>query len=167
MNFIRKILLVTFIFFSCVGCDQVTKEIAVKTLSTQTQAVSYLNGVIRLQYTENTGGFLGLGHSITPSLRFWIFRLFVGIILSALLIFILRSKHLTMPLVIALSLILSGGVGNLIDRVFNDGRVVDFLNVGIGPLRTGIFNVADMAVICGGIFLFIWGLRHHNEEITQ
>ena len=41
-------------------------------------------------------------------------------------------------LFVSLAYILAGGVGNLIDRVFNDGLVTDFLNIGVGPLRTGI-----------------------------
>jgi signal peptidase II len=51
--------------------------------------------------------------------------------------------------------ILAGGLGNLIDRVTNHGQVTDFLNLGIGSLRTGIFNVADVA-ITGGALLLAW-----------
>jgi signal peptidase II len=47
------------------------------------------------------------------------------------------------------ALICSGGLGNLIDRLTHGGYVTDFLNVGIGPLRTGIFNVADFALLVG------------------
>lgn len=55
--------------------------------------------------------------------------------------------------IISLSLLLGGGVGNLIDRVFNEGRVIDFMNIGIGSLRTGVFNVADIAISCGAVWL--------------
>jgi signal peptidase II len=47
------------------------------------------------------------------------------------------------------ALICSGGIGNLIDRLTHGGYVTDFLNVGIGPLRTGIFNVADFVLLVG------------------
>jgi signal peptidase II len=47
------------------------------------------------------------------------------------------------------ALICSGGLGNLIDRLTHGGYVTDFLNVGIGPLRTGIFNVADFVLLVG------------------
>jgi signal peptidase II len=47
-----------------------------------------------------------------------------------------------------LSLVCAGGIGNLIDR-FSWGYVRDFLNVGLGPIRTGIFNVADAAMMAG------------------
>ena len=50
---------------------------------------------------------------------------------------------------------LAGGIGNLIDRVFHGGLVIDFLNMGIGPVRTGIFNVADMAIMAGFALLIL------------
>lgn len=138
MKIFKKLLLVSLILLFSVGCDQVTKDIAVNTLSGQAQAISFLNDMVRLQYAENTGGFLGFGDVLVEGLRFGIFRLFVGAILTALFIYILHSKKLSVVLIIALTLILSGGIGNLIDRIFNDGHVVDFLNVGIGNFRTGI-----------------------------
>jgi signal peptidase II len=56
---------------------------------------------------------------------------------------------------IACSLICGGGIGNLIDRVARSGYVVDFLNCGIGRLRTGIFNAADFAITLGVVMLVI------------
>lgn len=53
----------------------------------------------------------------------------------------------------AVALVAAGGTGNLLDRLMNKGLVTDFLNVGIGSLRTGIFNVADMAILVGTILL--------------
>ena len=43
----------------------------------------------------------------------------------------------------------------MIDRLLNEGRVTDFLNVGIGTLRTGIFNPADMAILAGALLLVL------------
>ena len=54
-----------------------------------------------------------------------------------------------------LALLLSGAVGNLIDRLRYDGLVIDFLNFGVGPLRSGIFNVADMAIMAGALLLML------------
>ena len=54
--------------------------------------------------------------------------------------------------IIALALIAAGGFGNLIDRVLYDGRVTDFLNLGVGSLRTGIFNIADAVEVIGVLF---------------
>ncbi len=52
-------------------------------------------------------------------------------------------------------LLLGGAIGNLIDRVRFDGLVIDFMNLGVGPLRTGIFNVADVAISCGAVLLIL------------
>ena len=54
----------------------------------------------------------------------------------------------------AFSLFIAGGASNWFDRI-NDGRVVDFMNAGIGWLRTGVFNVADVAIMLG-VALFIF-----------
>ncbi|WP_419661036.1 signal peptidase II (lipoprotein signal peptidase) domain protein [Desulfosarcina variabilis str. Montpellier] len=60
---------------------------------------------------------------------------------------------------------LSGtGIGNLIDRILHNGFVMDFLNVGIGPLRTGIFNVADVAIMGGAALLFFKTFRKKEEN---
>lgn len=56
---------------------------------------------------------------------------------------------------VAWSLVLSGGVGNPVDRIVYDGRVVDFMNLGIGSLHTGIFNVADVYIRTGAFLLVL------------
>ena len=58
-----------------------------------------------------------------------------------------------------LVLILAGGIGNLIDRVSHQGLVTDFINLGIGPIRTGVFNVADIAVTTGGLVAIALSFR--------
>jgi signal peptidase II len=73
----------------------------------------------------------------------------VGAVLAALLVYLFISKPQNPLVAVSVALIVGGGVSNLIDRVRYGGYVVDFLNVGIGPLRTGIFNVADMAIMAG------------------
>jgi signal peptidase II len=65
---------------------------------------------------------------------------------------------------IALVFILAGGTGNLIDRIFNEGRVIDFMNMGIGSIRTGIFNMADIAIAIGTIWLIFILIRHGNRN---
>lgn len=76
-------------------------------------------------------------------------RVFLGALLAAL-----SARGLGHWQVVTLSLIASGGLGNWIDRVINDGHVTDFLNVGIGSLRTGVFNVADIVLMIGVVLYF-------------
>jgi signal peptidase II len=67
-------------------------------------------------------------------------------------------------LIFALALVLGGGSSNLIDRFVNDGYVVDFINLGAGPIRTGIFNVADVAITAGVLLLLVQGWRGRRSD---
>ena len=62
---------------------------------------------------------------------------------------------------------LAGGIGNLIDRIFFENGVIDFLNVGVGNWRTGIFNVADMAIMVGVFCMLFFGLPEAEPEPNQ
>ena len=53
----------------------------------------------------------------------------------------------------------------MVDRVVR-GSVIDFMNVGVGPLRTGIFNVADMAILAG-VAIFVFTQRHHEPATVD
>ena len=138
---------------TCVGCDQYTKVIADQQLVNQ-PVRSYCADMVRIQYARNRGGFLSLGGSLSPTTRFWLLTVMNGLILGGALLFLLLRKNLPLSVWIAIGLIIAGGLGNLIDRVRLNGEVIDFLNVGIGSLRTGIFNIADMAILAGEIMAF-------------
>lgn len=150
---VKRVLLTVLVLLACVGCDQMTKSVARQSL-VKSEAISLLNDTVRLQYVENTGVFMSLGANISENLRYWVFTLLMGFFLAGILVLLMTSPKIPKIQSIALSLMLGGGVGNLIDRIFNEGRVIDFMNLGIGSLRTGIFNVADIAILVGGIWLF-------------
>ena len=61
-----------------------------------------------------------------------------------------------------LALVISGGIGNLIDRVTR-GYVIDFIFMGIGPLHTGVFNIADIAITSGLIMMLYEQYRMEKE----
>ena len=115
-------------------------------------------GVFRLQFSENAGGFMSLGRGLPGSVRFWLLIIGVGVALTGMLQFVLFSREMDRFSVIAASLIVGGGFSNLLDRLYNDGLVVDFLNAGIGHVRTGIFNLADVAIMVGSGMLVYWSL---------
>jgi signal peptidase II len=164
MKFSKRLILIFIVLISCVGCDQATKSIAVSNLPAM-KTFSYIGDTLRLQLSCNRGAFLSMGHSLPDFLRHSIFTVGTGLILFGALLFALLSKPGTFSLILALSLFIAGGVGNLIDRILHDGTVVDFLNVGIGPLRTGIFNVADVAIMGGTALLFFTTLR--KQEVNR
>jgi len=147
----------------CVGCDQFTKHIASSYLGYK-QLTSYAGDSVRLYYTENKGAFLGMGDDLSDRHRFVIFTVVVALILTVILIFAIFNTSLSKFNVVAYSLILGGGSSNLYDRVLHDGAVIDFLNIGIGQLRTGIFNVADVFVTLGAIMLLIAMMAQNNKK---
>ncbi len=154
MKRLKHLLIVTTVLVVCIGGDQATKYVAKEYLG-DGRLVSLLGGTLRLEYAENAGAFLSLGASLPGHWRDYIFIAGVALVLTAILLHLLfkPSSHLAGTL--ALALICGGGFSNLLDRVRYEGRVVDFLNVGLGPVRTGIFNVADMAIMAGVVLLIV------------
>ncbi len=157
----RRIALVA-IVASCIGCDQAAKRVAVDEL-TGRERISLLGDTVRVELTENTGAFLGLGADWPPAVRFWVLVVATSVFLAFMAHHLFRLGAGQRLHALGAALVLGGGLGNLIDRVAHDGRVVDFLNVGVGSLRTGIFNVADMA-ITGGVAL--WMVALFRERST-
>ncbi|WP_299084121.1 signal peptidase II [uncultured Paraglaciecola sp.] len=162
MSILKRVQMIVVICLVSVGLDQGTKWYAAKNLP-KFEMTSYWNDILRIGYTENTGAFLGLGSGMSESARFWIFVCAVGLILSALLIYILKTQTQTAFGLTSLVLIFSGGISNFYDRAVNNGAVIDFLNIGVGSLRTGIFNVADMAIMLG-VFLLLFAKDKQAEN---
>ena len=144
-----------------IGCDRATKHMAQATLA-GLPGRSFLADTVRLEDVENPGGFLSLGARWPPALRIGVFTVGTGLALLFLVTAAIRFRWSGWPL-LGVSLFAAGGVSNSVDRVVR-GSVIDFLNVGVGPLRTGIFNVADMAVVCGVGIIVLTGLRANCDE---
>ena len=149
----KKLTIPTIVLLLCVGLDQTTKHAARELLSPDT-AISLVHDTIRLQYTENRGALLSVGATLPEDVRFLIFTVSVALVLAVLFFYLVTSRTLPLPAAIAISMVLGGGISNLVDRLVFDGVVIDFLNMGIGSLRTGTFNVADVAIF-GGVGLLI------------
>jgi len=133
--------------------DRVTKLLAINYLDGH-EPISFFHNTVVLEYVENSGAFLSLGSNWPDALKY-IFLLIIPILVCIYGLYYCAYKHNEKSLVIATTCIIGGGLGNLIDRLLNDFRVIDFLNFGIGSVRTGILNVADMSVTFGVIYLII------------
>jgi len=131
----------------CLGCDQLTKQAAVHFLRDR-GPVDLLNGCFRLIYSQNTGGWGGLGGQLASPLR--------ALLLTGLPLAIMGvvAARLFSPAAqdwkanLSLTLVLAGGLGNILDRIFR-GYVVDFMYLGYGSVGTNIFNLADMIILVG------------------
>ena len=140
-----------FLFFvtilACMGFDQATKVMATTFLKNESASVFWGN-FFRLEYAENRGAFLSLGANLSDEHRWLLLTVLASVVLVALGVFVCLHKAMRVWEVVGYSLILAGGVSNMLDRI-TAGYVVDFMNMGIGGLRTGIFNVADIAIMAG------------------
>jgi signal peptidase II len=154
MQSIPRFIVVMLTLVSCVGCDQVSKS-AARSMLHSGVTESLFSDSLRFQLTENPGSFLSLGAALPEQLRFTLFTAAVAVILIGLVCAALFARRLSTAGFVALALVAGGGISNLIDRLLYDGRVTDFLNVGIGSLRTGIFNLADMAILAGALLLVL------------
>lgn len=158
------------LLLSSVGCDQVSKRAASQWLLGQ-PVRSYLGDTFRLLYIENTGAFLGMGASWPELVRFIVFTLASSTIVVLALAWLATKVWRKDPnpnwvIIVGSVLMLAGGLGNLVDRVFRGGAVIDFMNVGIGPLRSGIFNVADVQIVLG-VALLAWRGRPPAKAPTE
>jgi signal peptidase II len=151
----KRLLILLLAAGSSVLLDRLTKIWAVDSLKGK-GSTSYLNDTFRLVYAENTGAFLSLGSGLNDQLRYWILTILPVAVLLYVLYIILFSKGMSTWQVTAFSFILGGGASNIVDRML-EGRVVDFMNMGFGNVRTGIFNVADMAIMAG-LFMMLFAM---------
>lgn len=163
MPFAPKVALVLAMASAVVAVDLITKAVFERAFYGQ-PTLHLLGDTVRIGFVMNTGVFLSLGHSLGPAARFWLFVVGVGGVLALLLGLTLKDPRFRRPEVAAVAAIVGGGLGNLVDRV-QLGAVRDFVNVGIGPLRTGIFNVADMAITFGGIALIVLPLFRRRPGV--
>jgi signal peptidase II len=136
----------------CVALDQALKALAQQQLRNEPPILLF-GGIVELWYGRNPGAFLGLGAELPAWARFWLFTILVGIGLAVVLIVAIASPHLTRSLALGVALTVGGGLGNFIDRLRFDGAVIDYIRIGIGRLRTGVFNLADVALIIGLVLI--------------
>lgn len=134
------------------GCDHASKQLALSALP-EAGRVYLAGGSLRLELASNPGAFLSLGADLPEGLRELIFLGLVPVAITALCAYFLRTAGGSVALLIGLGLVAGGGLANWLDRLFHDGAVTDFITLTIGPLRTGIFNVADVAVMAGVVLL--------------
>lgn len=134
------------------GIDRLAKIAAIAFLKGH-PPIHFFGDLMVLVYAENAGAFLGMGGSWPYIAKL---ALLVVLPLAACVVgTVWALKPGTRRATAAAALcIIGGGLGNLQDRLFNDFRVVDFLNFGIGPVfRTGILNIGDLSVTFGAIAL--------------
>lgn len=151
----QRPLLIAGLVVGIVLLDQLTKAWVVASLADGPQSI--IGDTVELRLTRNPGGAFSLLTGFTPLLAV------LAVIVAVVLVRV--AQRMTDPvMVVALSLVLGGAIGNLLDRVFRApgflrGEVVDFIRVGAFPS----FNVADSAITIGAVLLLVWGWRDRDD----
>ena len=118
--------------------------------------VPFLPHILQLTYVQNTGAAFSLLEEHT-----WILTI-VSLVVSVLRVVLLVKKVFSRPFAMAaLSMVLAGAVGNLIDRALL-GYVTDMFETLF--MRFAVFNVADICVVVGGIAFCVYYLFFHGKE---
>jgi signal peptidase II len=148
----RQLPVVFGVALTVLALDVVTKLIVVRTLSGQ-NPIRLLDGFLTLLLLRNSGAAFSIGTSMT---------IVFTAIAAAVIVYILRAARRlrSLPWAITLGLLLGGATGNLADRIFRSpglfrGDVVDWIELPHWP----VFNLADSAIVCGGVLAVLLALR--------
>jgi signal peptidase II len=137
-----------------IAADQFTKALVVAAIPAGTIGWAWGGDFFWLTHQRNTGVAFSLGNGLPDTLRHILFIAIPLVVLVGLGIYAWRDRTLTGLQRWALGLILGGGFGNIVDRIFRPEGVVDFLSFRLygflGMERFATFNVADSAVTVGG-----------------
>lgn len=156
-----KILLFCLSSLTLISWDRASKELA-KDLLKDKAPVSYFHNTVRFEYVENTGAAMSFADDLPKQTSFWLLSMAPLALLLAMSVYVIHNTE-KMPLarLAAFALVISGGLGNIYDRIVYDRHVTDFMNIGINNLRTGIFNFADVCITAGAIML-LFSYRQKN-----
>ena len=147
------------IFTIGLALDMITKRWAVATLS---DGPSDFFGLFPLRLAYNRGAAFGLSFGDDPR---WFFIPVTVLALVLLLYLLHEARDRDLLRVLSVSLVITGAVGNLWDRVFEPLGVIDFIGpIWIGFMHWPIFNFADIAISCGAVLLAISFWQEEREE---
>ncbi len=133
-----------------VGLDQLTKYLVVTNMELY-ESIDVIPGVFRFTYVQNKGAAFGSFDD-----QRWVFMLLSSVMIIGILVYIFLKKPREKLMLSALILVVSGGIGNMVDRIFL-GYVVDFIDFCAFPqIWRWVFNVADTFVCVGVGILILW-----------
>lgn len=145
--------------------DQLTKAFIHATMSLHSSWV-VIDGFLSITYVRNPGAAFGFLAQASPLFRSIFFVLVTLLAIGMILYYLVKSRTEQPSLVFALSLILSGALGNLIDRL-RFGEVIDFIDVYWGSHHWPAFNVADAAISVGAMIMIWEMVKHRKEESSE
>lgn len=156
----RRLVVLTVVALTALLADQITKILAVARLEGE-RPIELLGGLTTLRVTRNSGAAFSIGTGMT-----WVFTIIsIGVVIA-----IVRTARdlRSLPWALSLGLLLGGALGNLGDRILRapggfQGHVVDWIEWPNWP----VFNLADSAIVCGGVLAVILAARGHQLDGTR
>ncbi len=153
--------------------DQITKILVFNNIEFGTIYASFFDGLLRITHVWNTGAAFSFGHDFAPFFRAVLLRWFPLLVLIGVIVYYFKTNEINGFQGWCLWGIVGGGFGNLIDRFFRPGGVVDFIDVdffdinflGMYLTRWPVFNVADMAVVISGALLLVSFIKDAWKEL--
>lgn len=142
------------------GLDQYTKY-HVSTHFVLGESYGFIKGFIDLTYIHNTGAAWGM----LSGKKYILIAVTLAVMAVCIALFVKYAKGSRLMLW-ALTLVLSGGIGNMIDRIFRDGKVIDFLHFEFFP-SFPVFNIADCAIVLGAVLLALYFILDIAAEKKQ
>jgi signal peptidase II len=167
-NSILRVFVILIILTVTIGCDQVSKKIVREKIGDY-QTISVINNYFTIEKVENTGAFLSMGDSVSKPLRIIFLNVIPLILILLSLGYILIKTNLNKTTLLAIILMIGGGIGNIYDRIVH-GSVTDFLYINLGGMfHTGVFNVADLFITIGISMILIqsWFKKKPVVEIEH
>ncbi len=134
------------------GIDQLLKFLVAEYLK-PVSSVNVIPGLFSLTYVENKGAAFG----IMSNMR-WVFIVFTLIIVAILIYIVIKNEIKSKLFIVSAILLIGGGIGNLIDRIFN-GYVIDYLSLSFFP---PVCNFADYCITFGSVILVIYLIFFSN-----
>lgn len=132
----------------------------------RTDAIVLIEGYLELRYAENCGAAFGLLNDAPRLVRVVLFAATAVVAIVALLWMFVRG-HGGALFAASVPLIVSGALGNLVDRI-RHGYVVDFIRFHVhDAFEWPTFNIADAAITVGVVLLFLDGLRQERRELSE
>ena len=139
--------------------DQISKILIRKNVE-QYSDIKLIGEYFILTNVENSGAFLGMGSGFSPIMKSVFLIILPIIVLISIIIYVYRDKEIDKISLIGFSIIIGGGIGNIFDRIIY-GSVTDFLFIDLGGIfKTGIFNIADLAVTTGMILILLMSFKN-------
>ena len=125
------------------------------------ESFAVIDGLFNITYVRNPGSAFGFLAGASPVFRSMFFPFVTAVVIIMMLYYIIKSKIEEPLMMFSLSLIISGALGNLIDRV-RFGEVIDFIDVYVGSHHWPAFNVADSAISIGAVLLILDVFKHQR-----